>query len=412
MIKRIIKIMMVVLTLLSAAYGKEYTFYDLQNLMNAKYGVTLVVDKDIADEYIIYSDNLKRDATLQEIKSMALDAGYKYKKSGNFIKITKKSKSEMKASDRNNAFNQKVKEHELQMQFKKEEKEFTEDDFFTDGVKTDLPRKAVMGICKQMNYDCIYIANGAYLIRSKNDIVDLSLFHKYEAGKQYALMGTITEINKNKLKDKHIDINAFVSTLLTSNYLDLNLIGEYGSYFKDSIGSDNKVSVTALFKFFTSNGIAKVTSKPYLILEDDEKTSFSTGQTLTVAANVVTNNEKGISQTNYSTVQVGLSIDVIPQFAKSYIYLNLDLDISSLLDYDKEKNIANIANRSLSGKYRLTPGREIKIVGFEQTYKNKKSFKVPLLGDLPVIGELFKSNYSDDKDTLLLVSFKLVKVGV
>ena len=409
--KTITKILVISSLVVHAAYSKAYTFYDLQNLMNAKYGVTLVVDKDIADEYIIYSDNLKRDATLQEIKSMALDAGYKYKKSGNFINITKKSKAEQKAIDRDIALKQKRKEHELQMQFKEDEKEFTEDDFFTDGVITDLPRKAVMAICKQMNYDCTYISNGAYLIRSKNDIVDLALFHKYEAGKQYALMGTITEINKNKLKDKHIDINAFVSTLLTSNYLDLNLIGEYGSYFQNSITPDNKISVSALFKFFTSNGIAKVTSKPYLILEDDEKTRFSTGQTLTVAASVVTNNEKGISQTNYSTVQVGLQIEVMPQFAKSYIYLDLNLDISSLLDYDKEKNIANIANRSLSGKYRLTPGREIKIVGFEQTYQNKKNFKVPLLGDLPVVGELFKSHYRDDKDTLLLVSFKLVKVG-
>ena len=390
--------------------AKEYTFYDLQNLMNAKYGVTLAVDKDIADEYIIYSDNLKRDATLQEIKSMALDAGYNYKKSGNFIHITKKSKAEEKAMERDFSLEQKRKEHQLQMQFKQEEKEFTEDDFFMDGIKTDLPRKAVKQICKQMRYDCTYISAGAYLVRSRNDDVDFSLFEAFKPGKQYALMGTVTEINKNALKDKHIDINAFVNTILTSNYLDLNILGEYGSYFKGQVTPDNKISVTALFKFFSSQGIAKITSKPYLVLEDDEPTTFTTGQSLTVAKDTVTNTEKGITQTNYSTIQVGLNIKVTPQFAKSYIYLALDLQISSLLDYDKEKNIANIANRGLTGKYRLTPGREIKVVGFEQTYQNRKNFKVPLLGDLPFLGNLFRSNYTDDKDTLLLVNFKLLEV--
>ena len=146
------------------------------------------------------------------------------------------------------------------------------------------------------------------------------------------------------------------------------------------------------------------------MLQDDEQTSFTTGQTLTVASSIVTNNQTSVSQTSYSTVNVGLSIKAKPEFAKSYIYLKLDLDISSLLDYDKEKNIANVANRTLSGKYRLTPGREIKLVGFEQTYKNKKSFKIPILGDIPGIGQLFRSDYNDDQDTLLLVTFKLVQV--
>jgi len=409
--KTIIKLLWISLVFSNLVQGKEYTFYDLQNLMNAKYGVTLAVDKDIADEYIIYSDDLRRDATLAEIKSMAIDAGYNYKKSGNFIRITKKSKAEEKALERDFNLEQKRKEHQLQMQFKQEEKEFTEDDFFMDGIKTDLPRKAVKLICKQMRYDCTYISAGAYLIRSKNDDVDFSLFESFKPGKQYALMGTITEINKNVLRDKHIDINAFVNTILTSNFIDINILGEYGSYFQNQLTPDNKVSVTALFKFFTSNGIAKITSKPYLVLQDDEETSFTTGQSLTVAKDTVTNTEKGITQTNYSTVQVGLNIKVTPQFAKSYIYLALDLQISSLLDYDKEKNIANIANRGLTGKYRLTPGREIKVVGFEQTYKNQKIFKVPLFGDLPLLGGLFQSNYTDDKDNLLLVNFKLIKVG-
>lgn len=394
------KIKLFILILCSVASAKDYTFYDLQNLMNSKYGVTLIVDRDIQDDYVIYSDNLKRDVTLKNLKELVIDAGYKYRKKDNLIHITKKSK-----------FEQKELEHQQQLQFKEQEKEFSEDDFFTDGIKTDLPRNAVDKICKQMRYDCTYISNGAYLVRAKNDPVDFSLFNAFDIGKQYAIMGTVSELNKNKLKDKQIDINAFVSTLLTSNYLDLNLIGEYGSYFKDTIGVDNKVSVTALFKFFTSNGIAKITSKPYLLLQDDEETTFTTGQTLTIASSIVTNNETSVSQTSCSTVNVGLGIKAKPQFAKNYIYLDLDLDISSLLDYDKEKNIANIANRTLNGKYRLTPGRQIKLVGFEQSYKNKKSFKVPLLGDLPGIGQLFTSNYDDDQNTLLLVTFKLIKVG-
>lgn len=391
-------------------FGQQYTFYDLQSLLNSKYGYTLVIDSNIVDDFVIYGDDLQKDVTLENIKELVIDAGYKYKRKKNFIHITKKSKSEIKALDHRAELREKQMLHEQQLRFKEQEKKFSEDEFFNNGVITDLPNNAVMDICKQMRYECTYISNGAYMVVAKNDAVDISLFEQFTPSDQYALLGTIIELNKNKLRDKNIDINAFVSTLLRSNYIDLNIIGEYGSYFQNSIAADNKIAVSALFRFFENKGIGKITSKPYLILQDKKETKFSTGQSLTVASDIVVNNETGVSQTSYSTVDVGLSITAKPQFSKSYIYVDLNLDISSLLDYDKEKNIANIAKRTLSGTYQLSPNREIKLVGFEQSYKNKKTFKVPILGDLPVLGELFTSNYDDKQNTLLVISFKLIKV--
>ena len=206
-----------------------------------------------------------------------------------------------------------------------------------------------------------------------------------------------------------MDLNAFVSAVLTQNWINIKLTGAYGPKLQ-TIQDQGKISVDALFQFFTNNGIAKIVSKPYLVLQDNERTVFKNGQTLTVASSVVTNNEKGISQTSYSTIDVGLTVDVVPQYTQRYLYLKLNLDLSSLLDYDKDKNIANIAKRSLTGTYRLTPNREIKLVGFERSYTNQKRFKVPILGDLPLIGQIFKSDYNDDQNTLLVISFKLIKV--
>lgn len=406
-----IKLMLVFSLMLTySLLGQQYTFYDLESLINSKYGVTLVSDSDIADNFVIYSNDLNRDITLDQLRKLVEESGYKFLKDDNLIQISKKSKSELKASDHSAQMREKQMLHEQQLRFKEQEKKFSEDEFFNNGIITDLPNDAVIDICKQMRYECTYISNGAYMVVAKNDPVDISLFEQFTPSEQYALLGTIIELNKNKLQDKNIDINAFVSTLLRSNYIDLNIIGEYGSYFQNSIAADNKISVSALFRYFENKGIGKITSKPYLILQDKKETKFSTGQSLTVASDIVVNNETGVSQTSYSTVDVGLSITAKPQFSKSYIYVDLNLDISSLLDYDKEKNIANVAKRTLSGTYQLSPNREIKLVGFEQSYKNKKTFKVPILGDLPVLGELFKSNYDDNQKTLLVISFRLVKV--
>ena len=402
------KILLIIAIVFSAAHAERYTFYDLQNLLNSKYGVTLMVDSGIADDFVIYSKNLEHDITLNNLKDVILDRGYKYRRKGNFIYIGKKSKTEETIENEDALFGMKQKHEEELLTFKQRAKAVNEDVIFTDGLWSDLPPKVVFDICKQMDYDCSFVGSGWYLVKGKNNEVDLSLFD-FDTGAQYALMGTIFEVNKQKLKDYHVDLNAFVSAVLTQNWINIKLTGAYGPKLQ-SIQDNGKVSVDALFQFFTNQGVAKIVSKPYLVLQDNEQTVFKNGQTLTVASSIVTNNEKGISQTSYSTIDVGLTVDVTPQYTKRYLYLKLNLDISSLLDYDKDKNIANIAKRSLVGTYRLTPNREIKLVGFERSYTNKKHFKVPILGDLPLIGKVFRSDYNDDQNTLLVISFKLVKI--
>jgi len=400
------KITMLLIAIGSLAYAEKYTFYDLQNLLNVKYGVTLMVDTGIADDFVIYSKNIERDITLTNLKDVITSRGYRYNRKGNFIYIGKKSKTEKSIEKENALFGMKQKHEEELLTFKRHAKMVDEDTLFSDGLQSDLPPKMIFEICKQMNYDCSFVGSGWYLVTGKNQEVDLRLFD-FDPGTQYALIGTIFEVNKQKLKDHHIDLNAFASAVLTQNWINIKLTGAYGPKLQ-SIQNNGMVSVEALFQFFSNQGIAKVVSKPYLVLQDNEQTIFKNGQTLTVAANTITNTEKGISETAYKTIDVGLTVDVKPRYTKNYLYLNLNLDISSLLDYDKDKNIANIAKRSLIGTYRLTPNREIKLVGFEKTYTNHKSFKVPILGDLPLIGTLFRNDYSDDQNTLLVISFKLI----
>ena len=402
------KILLLLVLTISFIQADRYTFYDLQNLLNNKYGVTLMIDSGIADDFVIYSKNLERDISLTNIKDIIIDRGYKYQRKGNFIYIGKKSKTEETIENEDALFGMKQKHEEQLLDFKQRAKAVDEDMLFTDGLHSNLPPKVIFDICKQMDYDCSFVGSGWYLVKAKNREVDLSLFD-FQPGAQYALMGTIFEVNKQKLRDYHVDLNAFVSAVLTQNWINIKLTGAYGPKLQ-SIQDQGKISVDALFQFFTNNGIAKIVSKPYLVLQDNERTVFKNGQTLTVASSVVTNNEKGISQTSYSTIDVGLTVDVVPQYTQRYLYLKLNLDLSSLLDYDKDKNIANIAKRSLTGTYRLTPNREIKLVGFERSYTNEKRFKVPILGDLPLIGQIFKSDYNDDQNTLLVISFKLIKV--
>ncbi len=405
------KVLLSVIMVFSFSFSKEYTFYDLQNLINSKYGITVVCERDIADSYVIYSDKLKRDITLTEIESMIVASGYNYTKRGNLIHISSKSKIQAKTEEHKALLDQKEKEHDLQLKLSVDEQKATEGKFYSRIVYTDLPSDSIDLICKQMNYQCEYISSGAYLVLSKDKIIKTSIFNSFKPGNQYALVGTILEISKNTLTDMHIDINAFANAVLSSKFINLSLTGQYGNVLEAYSGADNKVSLDVLFRLMTTNGAAKIVSKPYLLLQDNKLTTFTNGQSVQVASSVINNAEKAVSQTSYETLDIGLSVKAKPRFGNNCVYVDLSMNISSLLDYDKDKNIANIANRTLGGFYRMVLGREVRLVGFEQTYKNEQRSSFPILSDLPVIGSLFRGKYDDGKNSILVVSFKLIKIS-
>jgi len=405
------KVLLSVIMVCSFSFSKEYTFYDLQNLINSKYGITVVCERDIADSYVIYSDKLQRDITLTEVESMIVSSGYNYSKLGNVIHISAKSKAQKKTEEHKVQLDQKKKEHDLQLKLKVDEQKVNEGKFYSRIIYTDLPLDSIDSICKQMNYQCEYVSSGAYLVRSKDKVISTSFFNTFRPGNQYALVGTILEINKNTLTDMHIDINAFANAVLSSKFINVSLTGQYGNLLQAYSGPDNKVSLDVLFKFMTTNGAAKIVSKPYLLLQDNKLTTFTNGQSVQVASSVINNAEKAVSQTSYETLDIGLSVKAQPRFGNNYVYVDLSMNISSLLDYDKDKNIANIANRTLGGFYRMVPGREIRLVGFEQTYKNQQRSSIPILSDLPVVGALFRGKYNDGKNSILVVSFKLIKIS-
>ena len=83
------------------------------------------------------------------------------------------------------------------------------------------------------------------------------------------------------------------------------------------------------------------------------------------------------------------------------------LDVCARVDTPQteltDPQLLNIATRKLNSRVTLAPGQTIALGGLLQNELTDTTNKVPLLGDVPIVGNLFKTNVKEENNTELLV---------
>lgn len=171
-------------------------------------------------------------------------------------------------------------------------------------------------------------------------------------------------------------------------------------------------NIGAMLQAYQNDSDVRILSTPQLLTLDNEDAE------ITVGSNVpyVTRQDSGVvgSTTNYSSYEykdVGVTLKVTPQ-------INKDGFIRMKLDQSVTKVISQSATVDTAGNKILTPttdkrtakttvvvksGETVVIGGMIEETLDDGTYKVPLLGDIPLLGWLFKSHSIIKKRTNLFV---------
>jgi type IV pilus assembly protein PilQ len=109
---------------------------------------------------------------------------------------------------------------------------------------------------------------------------------------------------------------------------------------------------------------------------------------------------------------------VTPQITPdNRIILDLDVrndSIGTITVLSGGVNVPSIDTKEIATQVLVNDGQTVVLGGILQTTARDSSTKVPYLGDIPVLGNLFKtSTKTDNKDELLIfVTPKIVREGV
>lgn len=173
------------------------------------------------------------------------------------------------------------------------------------------------------------------------------------------------------------------------------------------VGQDLNVTIAALAKA----GKTEILSRPSILARNNQQATITIGQQVPLVSGVTYDNFG--NQRNAITYQnVGIILKVTPFITSDgFVEMIVAPEISSVSDSSVNitggtNNVvaAPIINIRSADTVVVTPdGQTIVIGGLMQTQKVKTENKVPLLGDIPLLGALFKHKVTSDAKTELLI---------
>ncbi len=162
-----------------------------------------------------------------------------------------------------------------------------------------------------------------------------------------------------------------------------------------------------LVRALEAQGRLEVLSRPQLTVRNNERATFQVGENIGLADSVETFSN-GLSQTRVRREDVGIILDVTPSIsADGYIRMDVKPEISALSDrvtqITESVSSSIITRRQVQTTVTVKDGETIVLGGLIQNRDEERKTKVPLLGDIPLLGEIFKSTKHSQTKTELLV---------
>lgn len=175
-----------------------------------------------------------------------------------------------------------------------------------------------------------------------------------------------------------------------------------------TLGAD-KFGIWGIFNILQTVSNAQIVANPFLVATNKQQAKVSIGELRRVVSGTVSGATGNID--SFTNDLATLSVDITPQInSDGMIVLDLDIHVDSFANQidlsSATQNKKNIKTTT------IVADREVLALGgLVRNQINQSTSKVPLLGNIPVIGWLFKNRLkTQTKDNLLiLISSRIIK---
>ncbi len=174
------------------------------------------------------------------------------------------------------------------------------------------------------------------------------------------------------------------------------------------VGKDNSFNYLAVLNALASDTNTNVLSTPTLVTLDNEEAEIVIGRSVPFVTGSFTSTGANVGATNpFQTIQredVGLTLKIKPQINEGdAMRLDIEQEVSSIAP-----SVAGAADlitkkRSIKTSVMVDDGQIVVLGGLIEEQVDEDVQKVPLLGDIPLLGNLFKSRTANVVKTNLMV---------
>ena len=171
---------------------------------------------------------------------------------------------------------------------------------------------------------------------------------------------------------------------------------------------------TALISAVSTDSNSNILSSPSITVMDNGEASFIVGEEVPV----ITGSTAGSNNDNpFQTVdrkEVGIKLKVVPQINEgNSVQLKIEQEVSNVLGANGAVDV-RFAKRQLNTSVMVEDGQMIVLGGLIDERALESESKVPLLGDIPVLGHLFKSTNTqvEKKNLMVFIKPTIIRDGV
>ncbi|MEM4619909.1 MAG: hypothetical protein QW607_06810, partial [Desulfurococcaceae archaeon] len=171
----------------------------------------------------------------------------------------------------------------------------------------------------------------------------------------------------------------------------------------------NTEKFNILLNLFAARGLTNILSTPRLMVLDNQEATIQVGTDVPVVTGEVATAQATTGTTTgvVRSIQyrnTGIILRVKPTiYAEDMLQLDITQEVSEMGASPPGLNSPTILVRRISSSVVAGNGQTIVLGGLISNTKGKEESKVPLLGDIPLLGNLFKSKAIEERKTELLV---------
>jgi general secretion pathway protein D len=174
------------------------------------------------------------------------------------------------------------------------------------------------------------------------------------------------------------------------------------------IDSEKDINFAGLMNALASDADTNILSTPTLVTLDNEEAEIVIGENVPFITGSFTSTGAGDSATNpFQTINredVGLTLKIKPQINEGdAMKLNIEQEISNIADSVVGASDLITNKRSIKTTVMVDDGDVVVLGGLIEEQINESEQKVPLLGDIPLLGYLFRSTGADVRKQNLMV---------
>jgi len=216
--------------------------------------------------------------------------------------------------------------------------------------------------------------------------------------KQVNVQVRIQEVAHSVTYDLGLDLTGGFGQMAAS-ILDTGL-----SFVFNSAAAVSSFNIGAILDALETQGLSRRVDDGSITVLDNQTGTIQSGGTIFISI-------PGASENIEREIPYGVQLEITPRVANDgSVTLNIIARVEDVLSTTNDPSFLNLSTRAVTSTINLQPGQTALLGGLMQSNFTMSKRRLPVLGAIPIIGELFGSTVSEDEktDLLLIVTSQVI----